>query len=325
VRYQSDTKRIKENSGKESKVEAQRFLRERVAARDVTGPARRDVTWEHLAAMVRADYAANDRRSAGSLEQRLTHLGAAFSGLPVEAIAEDRITAYVAKRRETAAVATVNRELAALRRALRLASWAGKLTRVPRVKALAERNARQGFFEAEQFEAVLKKAPTYLRALLLAYYITGWRKGELLSRERRHLDLKAGWLRLEPGETKNGRGRMFPLTPRLHIALKQQEADTVKLEQVLERRIPWLFHRAGARIRDFRGAWSEAKTAAGIPGRFVHDFRRTAVRNLIRAGVSQRSAMAMVGIETDSIFRRYAIIDEGMLREAGAKLARWER
>jgi len=60
----------------------------------------------------------------------------------------------------------------------------------------------------------------------------------------------------------------------------------------------------------------------GLPGKLVHDFRRTAVRNLIRAGVAKRVAMSMVGMRTDSIFRRYAIVDETMLREAGEKLGR---
>src|SRR5215510_5797037 len=58
-----------------------------------------------------------------------------------------------------------------------------------------------------------------------APYITGWRvKSEILTRQRSHLDLDAGWIRLEPGETKNGKGRMFPLTPRLRAVLEAQLA-----------------------------------------------------------------------------------------------------
>ena len=319
-------RRITVNTRTSVKKDAETFLRGRVAARDVGAPAGPDpkvLTFDALVAMIRADYKANARRSLPRLNLALAHLSRFFEG-PAQAITNDRITAYVAQRRDVAKPATVNRELAALRRALTLAHQAGKLARVPHIPALKENNARKGFFEAEQFESVLAHAPGYLRPLLETYYITGWRKADLLSRERRHLDLKAGWLRMEPGETKNDRGRMFPLVPRLRAVLEAQESATKELERLLGQRIPWLFHRGGAQIKDFRHAWEVARTAAGIPGRLIHDFRRTAVRNLIRAGVAQRVTMEMVGFETDSIFRRYAITDETMLREAGEKLARFQ-
>ena len=83
-----------------------------------------------------------------------------------------------------------------------------------------------------------------------------------------------------------------------------------------------VFHRDGERIRGFRGAWESACKAAGCPGRIPHDFRRTAVRNLERAGVPRSAAMGMVGHKTEAIYRRYAIVDAGMLREAAAKIDR---
>jgi integrase len=81
-----------------------------------------------------------------------------------------------------------------------------------------------------------------------------------------------------------------------------------------------VFHRDGEGIKDFRGAWKTACTAAGCPGRIPHDFRRTAVRNLERAGVPRSAAMAMVGHKTEAIYRRYAIVDSGVLQEAALKL-----
>lgn len=83
--------------------------------------------------------------------------------------------------------------------------------------------------------------------------------------------------------------------------------------------IPWLFHRDGKPIKDFRAVW--ACRSAGVPKRIAHDFRRTAVRNLERAGVPRSAAMAMVGHRTESIYRRYAIADEAMLKESAIKLA----
>ncbi len=84
--------------------------------------------------------------------------------------------------------------------------------------------------------------------------------------------------------------------------------------------MPLVFHRDGERIRDIRGAWETACGLAGCPGRIPHDFRRTAVRNLERAGVPRSAAMVMVGHKTESIYRRYAIVDAGVLRDAAAKI-----
>ena len=84
------------------------------------------------------------------------------------------------------------------------------------------------------------------------------------------------------------------------------------------------FHRPdGSRIKDFRALWKNACTVAGHPGKLFHDFRRSAVRTLERSGVPRSTAMAMVGHKTESIYRRYAIVDEQMHREAAAKLDTW--
>jgi hypothetical protein len=106
--------------------------------------------------------------------------------------------------------------------------------------------------------------------------------------------------------------------------------------------VPWLFARDdGAPVGDFKKAWGTACIKAGyfrvepigepvageapksrkVPTKIVHDFRRSAVRNLIRAGIPETTAMAMTGHRTREVFKRYAIVDEQMLQEAGAKLA----
>jgi len=114
---------------------------------------------------------------------------------------------------------------------------------------------------------------------------------------------------------------MFPLIPELRRVLERQRILTEAL-QVAERRIiPWVFHRGGLPIRHLRRSWFTACKKAGLPGRLPHDLRRTAVRNLERAGVPRSVAMKLVGHKTEAIYRRYAIADEGMLREAAAKLS----
>ncbi len=111
----------------------------------------------------------------------------------------------------------------------------------------------------------------------------------------------------------------FPFTAALETLLKGQLTEHERLRNA-GRLVAVVFHRDGERIRNFRRAWLSACQAASVPGRILHDFRRTAVRNLERAGVSRSAAMAMVGHKTESIYRRYAIVDAGALREAAAKI-----
>ena len=244
-----------------------------------------------------------------------------FSGYRARTIDGALVTKYIVDRQTAgAANATVNRELAALKRMYRLADeQLGGYC--PTIRMLKEDNVRRGFFERPQFDAVLAQLPEALKPAMHTAYIAGWRlRSEVFTRQKHHVDLEAGWLRLEPGETKDGRGRMFPLIPELRAVLARQLAATRAFEQQTGCVVPWLFHREGRPIRSFRRAWLTAGQQAGVV-RLPHDFRRTAVRNLERAGVPRSTAMAMVGHRTESIYRRYAIVDEAMLREGAAKLS----
>jgi site-specific recombinase XerD len=302
-------------------------------------PAGERVVFKQLADNLLNDYKANRRRSLERVTDALDHLLAAFDGYRAQDICGDMVTKYVVDRQtEGAANATINREQAALKRMYRLA--AEKLAGYcPPVRMLEENNVRQGFFERPEFEATLASLPADLKPVFEVAYITGWRiKSEILTRQRSHLDFASGWLRLEPGETKNRKGRMFPLLPELRAVLERVAADTRTFEEKTGRVVPWLFNRQGERIRSFRRAWITACRRAGLarvverdgrtvvyPLRIPHDFRRTAVRNLERAGVPRSTAMAMVGHRTESIYRRYAIVDETMLREGAERLTAFYR
>jgi integrase len=167
---------------------------------------------------------------------------------------------------------------------------------------------------------VLENLPEYLKPVTA--YLTGWRiKSEILSRQKQHLDLQSGCLKLDREETGSGEERKFPLTPGMRELLVRQLEEVNELEHKTGRIIPWLFHHNGKPIKDFRKAWALACQRAGIVGKVPHDFRRTAVRNLERAGISRSAAMVMVCHRTESIYQRYKVADEAMLKASATKLA----
>ena len=115
---------------------------------------------------------------------------------------------------------------------------------------------------------------------------------------------------------------MFPIStvPRLRDVLARQLARTESVEKATDRIIRWLFHRNGKPINRSAVRGSPRAKTPTSPVSIPHDFRRTAIRNLERAGIPRSAAMAMVGHKTESVYRRYAIVEEGMLNEAGVKL-----
>jgi integrase len=234
------------------------------------------------------------------------------------------LTAYVAHRlSQGAAAASVNHELATIRRAFRLAVRGGELAHMPHVPMLTLHNTRQGFFEREQFEAVRGALPEALRGIVTFAYITGWRvQSEVLPLQWAQVDRRAQIVRLEVGTTKNDKGRTLPygLLPELIAVLDAQWQEHERL-QAAGIICPFVFSREGKQIREFRGAWKKACTTAECPAKLLHDFRRTAVRNLTRAGVPEQQAMAVTGHKTRSVFDRYDIVNEADLRSALGKLA----
>ena len=235
---------------------------------------------------------------------------------------------------------TVNRELSVLRRAFKLGQ--GKLgldpARLPVVEMLPESEPRSGFVEPDQFEAVVAELPDYLQDLARYGYLTGWRSGAI--RSLRWDDINGDRVTLRREHSKNRKSYTLPLRGDLAAIIeRRREARTVKQEDGTTTISELVFHRGGQPIGDFGKAWisaclaarlytvltaSEAATTRGVvpivdkatnrttfvkPPIF-HDLRRSAARNLRRAGIGSDVGRKITGHETTSMWTRYSIVDE---------------
>ena len=247
---------------------------------------------------------------------------AAFGHWRASEITAAAIDGYVERRlAEGAAPATVNRETQLLGQALRLGVERGKLVAAPKVRRLREENVRRGFFESGEYQTVLGALPAHLQDVARFAYLSGWRRGEILSLTWADVDRAGAAIRLRPEHSKNRHGRTLAIEGALVSLIEHRwQARQLKGPDGTVRVAELVFHRAGRPIVDFRKAWAVACKAAGIPagraGRTFHDFRRTAARNLVRAGVRERVAMEITGHRTRSMFDRYNIVSEDDLRAA---------
>jgi integrase len=266
--------------------------------------------WE----LIRTDYRLNQRKSIKRLEASLKHLDSYFGGMKVSQINTKTINAYTIWRLEKGAGSgTVNRELTALKRALNLAKIEGYIKSIPYVKMLKEPAPRQGFLEHDQYLAILNNLPFYLKPLFMLAYITGMRRGELLSLTWDMVNMKEHSIHLRADLTKTGESRTIFLPPEGTYALKLAMKNRVL-------GCDFVFNRRGKPIGSFYKSWRRACDAAGCPGILFHDCRRTAIRNLVRAGVPERVAMEISGHRTRAVFDRYNITSERDLKEAAIKL-----
>jgi integrase len=297
------------------------------------------VTYDALVEDLLRHYENTGDRDLREVRGRLAHLTPFFGGARAVQIDAATIARYVAKRKKAGASAgTVNRELGMLSRLFTLATENRRVLQAPPIRRLKEAPPRAGFFEADQYEAVRRLLPDDLQLAVTLAHTYGWRtQSEVLTLERRQLDLDAGTagtIRLDAGSTKNDDGRVVYITPELKGLLRAHLERVKALEKKIGRIIRYVFPHfsgvlvktprrpvLGERRQDFRRAWATACRRAGCPGMLRHDFRRTAVRNLVDAGVSERVAMTITGHKTRSVFDRYHIVAPADLQEASVKLS----
>jgi integrase len=324
--------------GTEKETEARRFLNARlgrVADHQPILPRMDRIEFDEARADLTALYKTTGKRNLCEVSPRLARLDKFFTRVRLASIGPAEVTRYAeARQAEGAANATINREISVLSKMLKVAYRNNKLARLPLFERLQESPPREGFFEREEFLNVRKRLHDDLQAAVTLYYTAGWRLAEGLPLARRQLDLTAGTLRLDPGQTKNDDGRIIYLTAELKGLLAAQVERVKALERRLGRIIPWLFphlrHASvtkrrgqatlGEPMGQFRRRWNRACREAGVPGRLVHDLRRRAVRNMVNAGVPERVAQTVSGHKTRSVFDRYHIVSPGDLKDMARRM-----
>ena len=323
IKYHKDGRPYYESTRTEDKKVAKRLLKKRegdIASGTFSGVRTEKTRFEELAAGIREDYAINRRRSSRRLEDYLRHLTGHFCGMRAPAITTERIRGYIAKRQgERAMNGTINRELACLKRMFRLAynQTPPKVAGVPYIPMLEEHNVRSGFFTQEEYLAVRGALPDYAQVAITVAYHTGMRISEILGLKWSQVDLVQGRISLAPMETKTETARVVYMTADLYQVL----AESKRRQEASLPHCQWVCAIQGRHVNSIKKCWRTACKRVGLEGRLVHDFRRTAIRNMTKAGIPEKVAMAVSGHKTRSVFDRYHIVNEADLKEAATKMS----
>jgi integrase len=354
IQYYSRGRQIRESSKSEKLAVAERLLRQRLgeaAAGILRSPRVERIKYEELRDALIADYQTNGRKWLRKGKDGkpyicgISTLDGFFEGFRAVDITTDRLREFIRKQQDGgAANGTINRTLALLRRMFNLAVQDSKLRDIPYFPMLKEAPPRKGFLEHADFLRLRSELPEYLRSVLTMGYFTGMRLGEILGLRWSNVSVSDAQVRLDAGSTKNDDARNIPLTGEL--------LEMLKIERQRNPSAEFVFVRDGERIGSFRKAWASACVRLGLAayvwkckpckrvcenpsqkcescgnplrrsyrGLIPHDLRRCGVRNLVRAGVPERVAMAISGHRQRQVFERYNIVSERDLKLAASKL-----
>jgi integrase len=356
MKYYRNGVPVVESTKQEDEKKALRVLNRAIAAvssGDWLSPAERKITVAELWERLIEDYKMNERDNIKRVEAKWRlRLGPFFGHLRATQVTTDLLTSYIVKYQgEGLTNATLNRDMSALQRAFSLAykCTPRKVQQMPVFpNRLTEAPPRKGFVEQADYERLAANAGSlWMRALLATAYAFGFRREELLEMRAAQIDLIDKTITLYRGETKNGEPRLVKMTQDVFLLL----AECVRGKKSDDH----VFTREGKPIVDTRDAWARMCIAAGLgrfvcsecgepatrekdrwkcdacdrmlnkdrvryEGRIFHDLRRSAVRNMIRAGVPERVAMAISGHKTRSVFDRYNIVSTNDLIEAARRI-----
>lgn len=321
-----------------SKQEAEQILRQYLGEMDKgLSPDSAKIKFGDLAMELVTDYEMRHRRSIKTLISRLNlHILPYFGCMKVFQITGRDIADYTEARiNEGAAYGSINRELNHINKSFKLGMLHDITHRKPGGELLPEPRYRRGRnWTDPEFAKVLEHLPEDIQAPVRFMYITGWRVSEVQSLGQHNIDWQEREVRLDPGSTKTDQGhrRVFPFIPGLEELLVEQLEKTSRLEAESGKAIPWVFHRKGKQIRSFTADWYKAIKEAGITGLRRHDYRGTALDNLLKRGFSPLEILTMIGWSSLRMLEYYFKIDTrelhkkaDQLRESAKKKAEFLR
>jgi integrase len=338
VKQGSVSKRVRRSCETADRKKAEKFLKLRTAEARIG--THRDVSripYEHLRDKLYDNYRTYKMKSLCWRQDEsgqptipyldsVVRLDTFFEGYEVRDIDVGLIEKFMLHERNRGkSNASINRSLAALSRMFTLAKKRGEVQSVPAFpERLPEAKARQGFVEKAEYDRVFAVTAEpklkHLRVPLALGFFTGMRKSEMLNLRWNQVDFLENEIMLLEGETKNDDPRTIPMVPDLRQLLEdcyRHRPQGAVGDYVCVRES----NGKVARLGHFDKAWKTACTKAGKPGLLLHDLRRSAVRNLIRAGVPQSVAMVITGHKTANVFERYNITAKTDRQLAAEKLA----
>jgi integrase len=333
IRYQHNAKPVYESTKSTKWADAANLLRLRegeIAGGRPPGNTFDKVMFSELVQGIKEDY-----KLKGQKRPRTKHLESYFEGMRAIDVTTNRIKGYINHRlEEGAANATIKLELAALKRMLNLGvqETPPKVDRVPRIPDIEVQNVKEGYFEDNDYYAIVENLPDYMKGPVMFAYWTGWRDTQIRSLTWAMVNIDERLITAPGRITKNKKAHTIYMNDPLLEVIRGRRAKR-------NLGCPYVFHQDGQQIRDFRFVWNEACRKIGIgygykisrkyveewkhlrPGPTFHDFRRTAVRNLIRSGIPEKVAMKITGHKTRTVFDRYNIVTSEDLRLAAEKQA----
>jgi integrase len=309
IAYYHEGREIRESSRTDNEQVAARLLKDRLAAiytGSFVGPQQARVTVGELIETLRVEMEARGLKGWYAIKGIFPRLSAALGHHRAAALTPEMLLRYdLALRDKGLAPSTRQSYLGLLKSAFKVGVRHRRIALVPDFPRLgALRNARRGFVEPEVFAEILPNLPPIGREIATFAYASAWRQAEVLGLTWDAVDRRSQEIRL--ADTKNDRPRLLALTGDLTKLIERRW----RRRAVGDRMARWVFHHRGGRPVSptaLRKWWRTATAAAGHPGVLFHDLRRSGVRNLIRAGVSEPVAMSISGHESAAIFRRYNI------------------
>lgn len=312
----------------------------RVMAKGRNEPAKQsDMSLHDMLQLVVDDQIRNSRKDKDRIPSRMRLVEEFMGDMKAAQVDENAIDDYITARLKSTTrrgtppkPATINRELALLKRALRLAFRKKKIARVPYVPKLDGEGVRSGFVERSELKGLLDALPPYLKNPIEYAAFTSWRlRGDVLSREWKHVSFESKTIRIDPMESKNDEPREIPMVGPMERILREQRVKADQIEAETGRPVKWVFfyedktrtQRPGKRIRDPRAAWRAACKSIGKTDLLIHDLRRSGVRNMMAAGMDRQMAMLISGHKTPSMFDRYRIVDSPTLRQQAEVYGSW--